>query len=251
MEPTPMKIDLSQIPVFKMMMSNTSAEDTEVFDPALFDTLYKSLGGIEKNSLTTSPAVRLKAVIQSSGLKPLQLKKNTDVSKRLITGVKMVPNMLLFKTDDAGVPYADVYTKEVIYHSRNKFMMGGNIHAIDWEHTGPNLSDVFLVESWIVEDPTNDKLNALGFTEQFKALGYSQIPVGTMAVTYFVPNDKLWDEIVSNPEGYGFSIMGYYASTIESSSQTDKLLAQALSLSHRDDLTTAQKLTELVTMLKG
>lgn len=244
----PIKIDLSQIPAFRMLMAGTQAQDTEAFTPEAFAALYKGIAGIEKNSLTTSPAIGLKAVLQS-GLQPLKLVKNTDQAKRLITGVKMVPDQLILKLDEAGQPYFDQYTKEVIYHARNKYMMTANIHALDWEHTGPNLSDVFLVESWLVEDPANDKLNALGFDKQFQAMGFDSIPVGTWAVSYFVPNDKLWDEIVSNPDGYGFSIQGHFFSA-PVNDVTEDQLTEAVKLSRRDDLTLEQKCEALLAMLK-
>lgn len=245
----PIKFDLTQLPVYQMMIANTDAEDTMAFDATQWEAIYKSLGGIEKNSLTTAPAIGLKAVMQSSGIRPLKLTKNADGTKRLITGIKQVPDMMLLKLDESGRPYADVYTKEVIYHSRNKFMMNGNVHAIDFEHTGPNLSDIYLVESWLVEDPNNDKLNALGFTDQFRAMGYGGIPVGTWAVTYFVPNDKLWNEIMTNPDGYGFSIMGYYMAQKQSPSAAEQLMMEAIKLSKRDDLSTESKMELLMAMM--
>lgn len=246
----PIRIDLSQIPAFRMIMAGTGAQDTEAFIPEAFDQLYKGIGGIEKNSLTTSPAIGLKAVLQSSGLNSLKLVKNTDQAKRLITGIKMVPDQLLLKTDDTGKPHFDMYTKEVIYHARNKFMMNGNVHALDWEHTGPQLSDIYLVESWLVEDSANDKLNALGFDQQFRSMGFDGIPVGTWAVSYFVPSDKLWNEMMTNPDGYGFSIKGYFAAAPVSSTATDKLLAHARQLSHRDDMTIDAKCEALLALMK-
>ena len=237
----PIRIDLTQMPAFRMLMAGTPAQDTEAFVKDAFASLYKGAGGIEKNSFTTAPAIGLKAVLQSTGIKPLRLTQNANDERRLITGVMMVPGQLLLKSDGEGQFHLDMYSKEVIYHARNKFMMGRNSTAIDWEHSGPLLSDSFLVETWIVENGENDKLNALGFTEQFRSMGFDGIPTGCLACTYFVPNDTLWNELKSNPEGYGFSIMGYFASEPITQDQTERLLSKAVELSHRDDMSSEQK----------
>lgn len=191
----------------------------ENFDQDIYQQIMSSLGGLEKNSIVADPAVGFKAVLQAADAKQFKLNADANPSKRIITGVMMVPDQMLLKVDSEGKPYVEVCSKEMIYHARNKYMRQANRDAVDFEHLGPNLPGIYLVESWIVEDPVHDKLVALGFDQQFKQYGYDGIQVGTLAASYFVENDALWQTLIDNPAGYGFSIQGYFASA-----STKKLL---------------------------
>ena len=56
-----------------------------------------------------------------------------------------------------------------------------------------------LIESWIVEDPANDKANALGFNPS----------KGDWYVSYKINNRETWDKIKAG-ELTGFSIAGQF-----------------------------------------
>lgn len=235
-----------KIPILQALLTSKGIElDSELFDEALYEELMRSVTGIEKNSLVTRPAIGLKAVLQSASMQQVKVNQHTEEDKRLITGIKLIPDMLLLKYD-GDQPYFDTYSKEVIYHARNKFMMKGNIHAIDWEHSGPNLQDIYLVESWIVGDG-QDKIYSLGYSPE-------EVPAGSWAVSYYVPNDELWKELKSNPEGYGFSIKGWFGfapSEVQASTKNDKVLLSAIALSKDTSLSDEEKLIKLIELIKN
>jgi len=78
-------------------------------------------------------------------------------------------------------------------------MMDGNIDKHTFEHTEV-VNGCVVVESWIVEDVTNDKSNLYGFNA----------PKGTWMVSIKVNNKTIWDEFVKTGIVQGFSIEGYF-----------------------------------------
>ena len=77
------------------------------------------------------------------------------------------------------------------------------------------VTGVHTVESWIVENSTNDKSNLYGY----------ELPVGTWFVTMRVLNDEVWERIKSG-ELKGLSIEGYFVDKMETLASTKSKLEQ-------------------------
>ena len=77
------------------------------------------------------------------------------------------------------------------------------------------VTGVHTVESWIVENSTNDKSNLYGY----------ELPVGTWFVTMRVLNDMVWERIKSG-ELKGLSIEGYFVDKMETLASTKSKLEQ-------------------------
>ena len=75
----------------------------------------------------------------------------------------------------------------------NKMTDSANI-----EHTNKS-AKAFVSESWIVENPENDKSNELGLT----------YPQGTWVITMKVQDPELWGQIKQG-KYKGFSIEGFF-----------------------------------------
>ena len=80
-----------------------------------------------------------------------------------------------------------------------KYMRNKYIDNNDTEHNGKAASDVYVIESWIVEDPEHDKSKNYGFS----------VPKGTWMVSMKVRNEDVWKRI-KNKELNGFSVSGYF-----------------------------------------
>jgi len=130
--------------------------------------------------------------------------KATDEEKRIVTGAAMVPNQDIIRMDAEGNPYFVYFTKETIEKAQEVFAKKGKTKSTNFEHEESLMEGVTVVESWIVEDPKNDKSNALGF---------SDITEGTWFVSYKVDNDELWGKVKSG-EVKGFSIEGVFSKNI-------------------------------------
>ena len=136
--------------------------------------------------------------------------KATDEEKRIVTGAAMMPNKEIIRMDSAGHPYFVYFTEETIEKAQEVFAKYGKTKSTNFEHkTG--MRDVTVVESWIVTDPSNDKSNALGF---------SDIPKGSWFVSYKIDNDELWEKVKSG-EVRGYSIEGVFSKNIIEMSKDD------------------------------
>ena len=134
----------------------------------------------------------------------------SDEEKRIVTGPAMVPNQEIIRMDAEDKPYFVYFTEETIVKAQEVFAKYGKTKSTNFEHA-TGMRDVTVVESWIVTDPSNDKSNALGF---------SDIPKGSWMVSYKVDNDELWRK-VKDGEVKGFSIEGVFSKNIIEMSKHD------------------------------
>ena len=127
---------------------------------------------------------------------------STDVEKREIVGPAMISNVEIFRRDEKGNPYYVYFSEETIKQIAEKFMRKG--YTVDGqhdvEHRGPGEKDVFVTESWIIEDPENDKSRMYGFYD---------LPKGTWMVKMKVLNNGVWKEIKEGKLN-GFSVSGFF-----------------------------------------
>ena len=134
----------------------------------------------------------------------------SDEEKRIVTGPAMVPNQEIIRMDAEDKPYFVYFTEETIEKAQEVFAKYGKTKSTNFEHA-TGMRDVTVVESWIVTDPSNDKSNALGF---------SDIPKGSWMVSYKVDNDDLWAKVKAG-EVKGFSIEGVFSKNIIQMSKHD------------------------------
>src|SRR6478735_1468967 len=98
-------------------------------------------------------------------------------------------------------------SEETIKDTAIKFFEFNNQKNTTLDHES-EVQDTVYFESWIIEDPKNDKSNFLGFKDLTK---------GTWMVSLKVNNTELWDKI-KNGKFYGFSIEGFYNKEIVNNS---------------------------------
>jgi hypothetical protein len=123
--------------------------------------------------------------------------KVTNEELMELTGAAMVPNQDILRQDEeSGEYYYCYFTEEDVNDFAEMFLFDANHNQANFEHGDVFTDKVKLKESWIVEDPNNDKSNALGFKD---------IPKGTWFITYKCTDAELWKEIKSSSLK-GFSI---------------------------------------------
>jgi hypothetical protein len=126
-------------------------------------------------------------------------KFQTDDEKRMVVGPAMIPDLKIFRKDMLGNPYYVFFSAETIKMIAEKYMRNKYIDNNDTNHDGKAAEDVYVVESWIVEDPQYDKSKNYGFS----------VPAGTWMVSMKVRNDEVWKK-VKNGELRGFSVSGFF-----------------------------------------
>jgi hypothetical protein len=122
--------------------------------------------------------------------------------EQIVVGPAMIPDMEIPRKDqETGQPYYVKFSKEVIARIAEKFMRELRNDQTNIDHKD-NDAGSYVMETWIVEDPTHDKINSkYGFN----------LPEGTWAVKMRVQDPETWKMIKAGKLN-GFSIEGSFMS---------------------------------------
>jgi hypothetical protein len=122
-----------------------------------------------------------------------------DDEKMIITGPAMKAFQLIPRIDEDGNIFHVYFSDKTIKKLSEKFLKEHKQHLTDINHSMKPDEENTLVESWIVEDPTNDKSNVLGFNSTN----------GDWFVSYKINNQDTWKQIKDGKLN-GFSIAGQF-----------------------------------------
>ena len=127
---------------------------------------------------------------------------NADDEQMVVVGPAMIPNKKIIRRDEYGNEYYVYFSEETIKQISEKFMKRGYTKDSqhDIMHNGPGEQDVYVAESWLIEDPENDKSRMYGFDD---------LPKGTWMTKMKVNNKDVWEKVKSG-ELRGFSVSGYF-----------------------------------------
>lgn len=157
------------------------------------------LDGISFMSLVDSPAIEQNYLLLNKEPKErieIKLEKG-DLKRHILTGPALIPNIIIPRKG-----YNITFSAETIRKISENFLIQNKQNNVDLQHIQP-VNHVYLVETWIVEDETNDKIYKLGYTPE-------QIPAGTWCVSYKINDDNLWNEYLESGLLKGFSIAGSF-----------------------------------------
>lgn len=163
--------------------------------------------------------------------KDIKLSSISNADKQIVTGVALIPDTPIYRRVNKEEFYIQ-FSKDTILQTVEKFMGNSNNSAVTLSHNEKTHS-VDIIESWIVEDSSNDKLVALGL----------EAPVGAWAVSMKVNDKELWDEIKNGDSFNGFSIEGLYKKNLIDNEKVIEM-AQNADFTERLD-----KLEDLLTKL--
>jgi hypothetical protein len=123
-----------------------------------------------------------------------------NTEQRLVVGPAMIPDKMIIRRNDiTGEIYYVYFSVETIKKLQQKFMKEKLLDKTNLEHGRKFLTDVDVVESWIVDDREKDKQQVFGM----------DYPEGTWMITMKVTDDKTWEK-VKDGELKGFSVQGYF-----------------------------------------
>mgnify|MGYP003108807723 CR=1 FL=1 len=160
------------------------------------------ISGIEAISIVENPAIE-EDFIALKEHKEVRLAE-VDGEKRILMGPALIPNKKIFrKGADDNEDYYIYFSENTVRKASELFFIKSKQNNSTYEHQ-IELNGMSVVESWIVDDPTNDKSNAYGF----------DLPKGSWVVSMKVLNDDVWER-VKNEEVKGFSIEGFFADKME------------------------------------
>jgi len=151
--------------------------------------------GIEMIAFTNLPAVKVKGVSFGSDKRLIF----ADDVKYRITAPAMIP-MDIYRRDSEDGEYYVQFTLEVIEQIHTKFMADlRNRDIFNLEHDTEKKVPAYILETWIVDNPTKDKA--------YSTFGI-EVPKGTLMVTAQVTDADYFAELVANDQ-VGFSIEGF------------------------------------------
>jgi hypothetical protein len=151
-------------------------------------------------------------------LKQLENEKMTfavaSEDKMIIVGAAMIPNKMIHRYDMFGNKYYVYFSKDSIRKMANRFLKQKRTDETSIEHNGIKLGSdkVYVIESWISEDPIKDKSANYGF----------ELPAGTWFVQMKVDDPKVWDLVKQNNLS-GFSVEGLFKEKAVFSKQEEQI----------------------------
>jgi hypothetical protein len=169
----------------------------------LFVDEENQFSGVEAISLVENPAIEENFVALKAH--KVQFKTVSD-DKRIIVGLALVPNKKIFRKSgdyEYNIVFSEDTVKKVaeLYMKRQK-----NLNAtVEHEEA---VDGVSVIESWIVEDPKQDKSNLYNLNAV----------KGAWVVMMKVDNDEVWAR-VKNGEYLGLSIEGFFKDAVVEASK--------------------------------
>ena len=153
--------------------------------------------GIEQIAFTSTPAIKVMGMAFNSQVKQMIFKDNV---KYRIVAPALIPMEIYRKDDEDGKEYYVKFTKEEIEKIHSKFMKDmSNKDLFNLEHDTSETVPAYVLEAWIVDNPTKDKA--------YSSFGI-EVPTGTLMVTAQVTDVEYYNHLVDNDQ-VGFSIEGY------------------------------------------
>lgn len=125
---------------------------------------------------------------------------NRDSKKQILTGVVLRPDQLIYRNDPRGEYYIRFSAEEIEKIAQKMMRTGIALQNTTHQHQNP-LEGNFLTELWIVENPQHDKSQALGFAD---------LPKGTLMCSYKIADKHYWDTQVMTGNVRGFSLEGFF-----------------------------------------
>ena len=167
------------------------------------DSTMKVVSPAERQETESSIDVLTGRTITELGI-GVGFSKQEFSDKQILAGPLMVPNKLIYRFDLENGEYFVYFSEETIKKIAYKFMQKKYTDNTNIEHDmSEALNDVFVVESWIVDDPMRDK-----------SLMYSTDGQPYEKGTWFgmvkVKNKEVWDEYVKTGLVKGFSVEGFF-----------------------------------------
>ena len=156
---------------------------------------------IEAISFVDFPAIEENFIFMSKDeKKPIQQVLLETDERHMVYGPVLVPDKLIYRYNaDTNEEYYIKFSAESIKNLAYRFTHV-DYHRFTEDHESGIYGDkVNFVESWIIEDPNNDKSNALGLKD---------LPKGTWVIGTKIDSIELWGKIKNN-EVKGFSVEAF------------------------------------------
>lgn len=177
-----------------------------VFDP-------DNVLGVTGISLVEHPAIEVVAMKFSKEEIALQFSEQVKEDKQILVSPILIPNKKIYRKDIGGEEGFVYVTEETIEKLQENFFEKSFHKNSSFEHRDKITEGVVVIESWIIEDPLNDKSNALGF---------ENLPKGTWMVSIKITDKEIWNNFIKTGKVQGLSIDAFLSPVKQESIQFNK-----------------------------
>lgn len=173
-------------------------------------TIKNDKDGVFAISLVENPAIEEDFVALSSHQVELKV---VDEEKRIMVGFALVPEKRIYRRMQ-DKEFNIYFSKETVSQAQELYMKQLNLSNWTLEHE-QKTEGVNVIESWIVEDPKNDKANLYNLNPKG----------GEWVIMTKVYNDEVWKQ-VKDGQYKGFSIEGMFDGFEQLQSKDETILEQ-------------------------
>lgn len=121
-----------------------------------------------------------------------------DEEQRMVLGVVMVPEKLIYRETADGLPFYIKYEADTIHKMAEKFFETRDVNAVDTDHSFQLVDGVTLVQAFFINREKG-----------IDPKGFEDMPDDTLMFQYHIKNDEIW-EGVKNGTWKGFSLAGTF-----------------------------------------
>ena len=171
--------------------------------------------GIFAISIVDFPAIEKNFIALSKDKKQVSMAA-VDDDQHLLIGAALIPNKMILRLDEDDAPYYIHFSKDTIKRAAYRFLKNNMTHNHTLQHD-EQIKGLYVVESWIVSDPANDKSASLGL----------DVTKGTWMVAIKVDNEEIWKKQIKTGEVKGFSIEAYFDEKLRAINK-DVLISKAV-----------------------
>lgn len=198
----------------------------------LFIDETQDMAGIDAISIVENPAIEEDFIALKASTVQLQ---SVDAEKRILMGAALVPDKKILRRNAEGEYYI-FFSKETVRRASELFLMKGNQANSTLEHE-VDVQGLTVVESWIIEDPVNDKSRKYNMS----------LPIGTWMISVKCNNDEIWNDYVKTGAVKGFSIEGFFTDNLD---ERPLESVEEYSSEELAALETLKELTEILSSIK-
>jgi len=145
--------------------------------------------GVDFISLVDEPSMELNWLKFN---KEYRIEFRADSDKKLLYGVFILPDKLIYRNDDKMGEYYTYFSKETIQKIVKKFNKNNFNKNINFQH-GDNKVSGYVVENFVISDLMNVNF---GF----------DVPLGSWVGSVYIEDDKFWQEYIKTGDLKGFSV---------------------------------------------
>lgn len=167
--------------------------------PLLEAVIIDEEDGTNAVSFVDRPAIKANYIALAEETEAFEVKMETvDEEKQIVMGPILIPNLPIYRKY-GETEFNMFFSEETIRLSSELFLKNSNQDKVTAMHE-KLITGIYMVESWIVEDPEKDKSAIYNF----------DVPTGTWMASFKVDNEVIWEDFIKTGELQGFSIEGVY-----------------------------------------